>query len=155
MKTHTLTNNDSETGQGFVVVGDKAEALRQCLKKMETPDEDDTRSIRGDETLWIVFFTHESGAYVHLDSVDVVNNKITVNYRFVPHRTKETTSHLALIPVGDLPPREYEVEMMRLPLSDDEAHASLPEVDKEWDERLISRPFEFVINDRRSLEKKH
>jgi hypothetical protein len=72
------------TGKGFAVVGTEKEALRSAyavLAKKQQP----RQSFPSNANIWVVFYSHTSGEYVHLDNVERREKTIKVAYRFVPH----------------------------------------------------------------------
>ena len=120
------------------------DALRRAhavLVKNEKPRENFNK---GDE-LTIVFYSFSSTWYVHLHDVEIIDRKINIRYRFVPHRTRNMSSHIALIPLNDLTAGEYDVTIKRMPL---EQHF----LEQGWKNRpksadgLVCESFKFVIN---------
>ncbi len=85
--------------EGFAVRGEGLEALREAqavLVKGEKP----RTSFKDDDSISLVFFSYEFGAYVHVTSVEQRESVVQVAYRFVQHQTRELTEHIALIPLG-------------------------------------------------------
>jgi hypothetical protein len=105
----------SLAGPGFAVIGTEADSLRQAANKLiQRPRRGRERFLSG-SSMTVVFFAHPTAGYVHLHAVEVAGTDVTIKYRIVPHRTKESTTHFALIPLGKLPAGEYRVRMVLLP----------------------------------------
>lgn len=132
------------TGKGFAVVGTEKEALRSAaaiLAKKQQP----RQSFSTKANIWVVFFSHSFGQYVHLTSVERRDKIIKVGYRFVPHETKQLTAHYALIPLGKLPVGKYRVDIVRLPLEQKYVDQGFKSVDSELHNRVVCQPFSFEI----------
>ena len=68
-----------------------------------------------ESAITIVFFSYQFGTYVHLQQVELRENIIDVEYRFVPHGEIYLTAHFALIPLGKLPIGKYQVRIIQAP----------------------------------------
>lgn len=104
-----------EAKAGFAVLGTGIDALPRAHEVICKGKARRKEFPFGSE-ISVVFFSYQFGSYVHLHRVEQRNNVIEVHYRFVPHRTREMTSHFALIPLGALPSGEYTVEIIQYPL---------------------------------------
>lgn len=116
---HVLLNrpNDGKSaGPAFVVSGHGKEALKNAAdvitKKAEAPG-----ILPPNVNLTLIFYSYSCGRYVWIDSVRRSTNQIVINYRFVSHRTNESTAHFALIPLGKLRKGIVQVEVKQLPPS--------------------------------------
>jgi hypothetical protein len=95
-------------GKGFAVAGDDPlrEAHAVLFKDAKCPD-----MLTGPVTL--VFYSMLAGSYVHLDKIERDGFTVTLTYHLEGHMTMESTSHFALIPLGELPPGKYSVNIQR------------------------------------------
>jgi hypothetical protein len=95
-------------GQGFAVPGDNSlrEAHAVLAKDAKPPE-----VLTGPVTL--VFYALRAGSYVHLDKIERDGFTITLTYHLQGHMTTDSTSHFALIPLGQLPPGKYAVKIER------------------------------------------
>jgi hypothetical protein len=125
---------------GFAVAGMGQRALRGAHAVLVGGDVP-RASFRAGEPLSLVFFSYSFNHYVRLVSVEQDAATIQISHDFVPHDTKEMTSHLALIPVSGLPVGDIRVvNRLELALSDTPAH--LDEVIR----RIVSGSHEFTIH---------
>src|SRR5690606_38654593 len=124
---------------GFVVPGTGRKALEGAFNVLvrgaEAPAE-----ITAEQPLTLVFFSAPFGAYVQLDDVQIDCNIIRVIYRFQPHATLNLSSHFALIPLGDLKPGTYQVEIVKGKAKDAQS-----EVADERAENIVCNSFEFIV----------
>lgn len=114
---HALMDRPAEgkqAGPAFVVQGSGKAALTNAARVL-TGKEKRVETFPPDTDLTLVFFSYRCGQYVWLDSVERTPNRITIGYRFVTHRTRESTMHFALIPLGKLPKGTIQVEIKQLP----------------------------------------
>ncbi len=86
---------------GFAVSGTGMEALRETHAVL-VQGKPRKKSFQVSEPISLVFFSYSFGSYVHLVGAEQRDNVIQLLYRLVPHRTKEMTAHLALVPVPKL-----------------------------------------------------
>lgn len=101
-----------------------------------------------DREAYVVFYSHPASYYVRLINVKRKGSRIDLEYAFEPHFTVESTSHLALIPLGRLPSGEYEVRIWQRPMDDKYAKAGFVRVTDPQSRRLVCQPFSFdVVND--------
>jgi hypothetical protein len=89
----------------------------------------------------IVFFSHLFNYYVHLDKVVRKDDTVEIYYYFVPHRTRDLTKHLALIPITLGKPGTVDVKMVQA----SQASTGFRSVDPNWEKRIISQPFKFTV----------
>jgi hypothetical protein len=133
------------TAKGFAVVGtSEKDALSNAhavfANKQKAPQFFST-----DANIFVVFFSHSFGQYVHLDKVERREKTIKIAYHFVPHETKQMTAHFALIPLGKLPVGKYRVDIVRLPLEQKYVEKGFKSVDSQWNNRAVCLPFSFEI----------
>jgi hypothetical protein len=100
-----------DPGPGFAVHGHGLAALREAHAVLVGGRLRQT-SFRAGEPVSLVFFAREFNYYVHLAGVERCGPDVQITYRFVPHRTKELSSHFALIPLsaGTALPTRVEVK---------------------------------------------
>jgi hypothetical protein len=121
---HALLDRPAEgelAGPAYLVTGTGKQALEK-VADIVTKKIEPTQVLSADTDLTAVFYSYRCGQYVWIDSVKKTNNQITIRYRFVAHRTRESTTHFALIPLGKLPVGTFHVEIEELPpatLNDD------------------------------------
>ena len=130
---------------GFVVSGTSADALRQ-LHSILTAQKERSNIWPADSQLWIIFFAHASGRYVHIEPVTVHDRTVEVRYQFVPHKTQELTPQIAMIPLGKLEPGHYEFTYVAIPLGRKYVDAGFKPVTDEDIRRIICKPFTFQIS---------
>lgn len=147
-KSLSPKNYRKQARQGFVVLGEGQNALPSVRKILAgdsesiLPDE-----FPKDEKLSVVFFSYQSESYAYLESVQRDGFNINIKYSLIPHQSSETTEHLALIPLGNLPPGKYVVQIELVPLEKkyiEQGFSSLPD---SVARRLVSQPFEFVVRE--------
>ncbi|MGL4513733.1 MAG: hypothetical protein ACRCT8_11640 [Lacipirellulaceae bacterium] len=137
--------DESPAPPGFVVRGTGLEALIEAHRLLP-PGQAPPSAFRAGEPLSIVFSSRTFFHYVHLDRVTRKDTVFTVEYRFVPHETRERlTPHLALIPTGPLQPGEYRVEMKGLPLDPSWAAAGFTPVSPQVARSVVCSSFCFQV----------
>jgi hypothetical protein len=124
-----------DAGPGFAVRGQGLDALRAAhavlVERHARP-----AAFRAGEPVSLVFYAREFNYYTHLEGVERRGPDVQITYRFVPHETKELTSHLALIPLpaGTAVPARVEVK----PVIDTET----ADLDwGHWPHRVVCRSF--------------
>jgi len=105
----------SKARPAFVVSGDVAMALT-AAKETLVQGIPPRPSFHTTDDLSVVFFSHASPLYVHLESVRRGNNEIEVRYRYVSHEQSWITDHFALIPLGKLPAGKYRIKIVQSPM---------------------------------------
>jgi len=100
--------------------------------------------VEGGETT-ILFFSHPCNYFVHLQRVTRRGNVIHIAYQFVPHKSPLPTVHFALIPLGKLPPGDYQVEISQIPLDQQYIDGGFLPVTDAMAKRLVCRSFSFRI----------
>lgn len=123
---------------GFVVAGTDKEALSNVLDTLDSANPSQT--VPADEEIAVFFYSREFGSYVHLESISITENTLTLTYRFVKHSTKTTEANFALIPLGKLPAGQYKVEMVQLPV-EGEHSTNLS--------NIVCKPFRFSVTKQR------
>ncbi|MGL4513735.1 MAG: hypothetical protein ACRCT8_11650 [Lacipirellulaceae bacterium] len=136
--------NESPAPPGFVVRGAGFEALVEAHRPL-LPEQAPVDVFRAGEPLSIVFSSRTYIWYVHVIAVKQEGDAFVVEYRFVPHETRELTSHLALIPIGPLTPGEYTVEMKALPHEAAWTAAGFPPVSPQVARRVVCSSFRFRV----------
>ncbi len=129
---------------GFVVLGRPMDALHEAhavlvdgKKALDTIPKDNLSSV--------VFFSHEFGRYVHVQSVERRGNDIEIKYKFVPHKSKELTEHFALIPLGKLPAGTMRVNILQTPMPKELVVAGWKPISADTARRVVCNSFSFVV----------
>jgi hypothetical protein len=136
-----------EAEHAFVVQGKADAALRQVYEILVSRNPP-TRQPTVHEETWLVFFAHESGQYVHLTKVERTDNRIQVSYKFVPHDSKQTTRHFAIIPLGKLRAGEYKATIVNAPFDEKYSKVGYSPIPISEVEHIVCKSCEFeVIND--------
>ena len=130
-------------GPGFAVLGKGMEAWLSTHVELAEGQKPQDSFPLGSE-LSVVFFSHGFGQYVHIHRVERHGNVITIRYRFVPHRTKNFSSHFALIPVNGLQLGKVQVNIIRSPM-DQKYVGSWKPISAEWERRVVCKSFSFLI----------
>jgi hypothetical protein len=144
MKSMGVANRGVQVVPGFAVLGSGKEALRNAhtiLVNGQKPRE----TFPANSKISLVFFSKVFGYYVHLDKVEREGTTITIKYFFVPHRETVTSTHFALIPLGELVAGEWQVDVARSPWPGSPKFSIHPEPAAEWDPIVVCRPFSFTI----------
>ncbi|MBA3484768.1 MAG: DUF1559 domain-containing protein [Pirellulales bacterium] len=90
-----------------------------------------------------MFFSYPAAYHLRLTKVERDGESITVRYRYQPHWSAESTVHFALIPLGRLPARKYNVKFEQDPMEQKYQDAGFLRV---WQERkTVALPFSFTI----------
>lgn len=131
-------------GKAFAVVGSGKEALLEA-KSILAGRKEPQNTFPANSKLSIVFHSLEAGSYVHLTSVERQGNRIIIHFQFVPHFTAVVSSHFALVPIVDLPTGEIEVQIVQEPMKDEYGIGKEPEINSDWQEQVICKPFTFTI----------
>jgi hypothetical protein len=142
----TATPNWKEAKAAFAVAATELKALREAhavLVEGKKP----RQTFPADSDISIIFFSYQFGQYVHLEKVTRRGNVIDVQYKFVPHKTKEVTEHFALIPLGKLAPGKAHVEITQSPMEPKWINAGWKDVDRDVARRIVCRPFSFVVGE--------
>ncbi len=133
-------------GKGFAVLGTGLEALREAhtvLVEGRKP----RNSFPGGSKISLVFFSHLSSCYVHLHQVNRQRTTITIRYQFVPHETKEMTTHIALIPIKGLLEDEYRIHVTQSPMERKFVESGFKQIDAAQARSIACGPFSFQLND--------
>jgi len=93
----------------------------------------------------IVFFSKPAGSYVHLQQVESTENSIEIRYQFVPHRTRDVTQHLALIPFRTQSVNKIRVDIVQSPMAPEFTKWGIKPLRPDWAEEFISKPFTFEV----------
>lgn len=96
------------------------------------------------ETLSLVFYTTSSGASVDVESIRKLDGVVRIEYRFRRHWTNESSAHLALIPLGDLPEGPARIEVVRLRPDSQANIKTAKDVPQEY-ESVVSQSFRYEI----------
>jgi hypothetical protein len=97
--------------RGFAVAGAGRNALA-VTSDILTGKVRPTYKFAEDAELTIVFFSREFGSNVEIQQVAKQGTTFTIKYRFVPHKSDDSTEHFALIPVGKLATGNYRVSVV-------------------------------------------
>ncbi|WP_428305488.1 hypothetical protein [Lacipirellula sp.] len=103
--------------------------------------------IHGDRDAFLVFYSHPSSYYLRLKKVTRDGTDIDVSYVFEPHYTADSTVHLALIPLGKLPPGEYNVRFTQQPMERKYIDAGFVRVFGSQEKQIVCQPFTFLVSD--------
>ena len=122
--------------EGFVVRGNGEEALRAAHAVLVDGQSRST-SFRSSDELTVVFCSRSFNYYVNVTGVEQRDRTVHVSYRFVPHKTKEVTAHLALVPLPNPGPGDVRVEFEPGPTEGLDVDA--------WAEKIVCRPFTFTV----------
>jgi hypothetical protein len=82
----------------LVIAGRDMEALRGAHAVLVEGEEPRT-FFRQDELLSVLFFTLPTGDFVHLSKAEQSGETVRIFYRLVPHKSKQTSVHVALVPI--------------------------------------------------------
>jgi hypothetical protein len=137
---------DETAGEGFVVTGRGERALESAYLVL-VKGEKSANKFSESKELSAVFYSHSSGLYVHLTSATLEGHQIKVYFKLVPHKTKELSTHFALIPLGKLEAGEYELTMVRIPLEKRYIESGFKPVSEGYVRRLISQSFSFAVEE--------
>jgi hypothetical protein len=135
--------NERKVGKAFAVQGSGLTALKAAFAVI-TKQRPSARSLSGEVS--VVFFTHESPYYVHLAKVTREGKGIRVEYEIVPHQTKELTIHFALIPLGELPSGDYNVDIVAKPMAKKYVEVGFKEISDEKKALIVSSFFKFHVD---------
>lgn len=144
VKAHLSKNTQGKAGQAFVVQGIGLEALKNASKIIARKQEL-LHSLPFDTEVSVIFFSVQSGQYVHLTKVERIQGTIKIRYEFVPHYEKHFTSHVAIIPLGKLPNGHYQVDIANEPFAQRLIDKGLVEVPDEQKLPRVSSSFDFTI----------
>jgi hypothetical protein len=136
-------DDNEKAGSAFVVTGSGAKALQNAHAIFVGSSEPAT-AFSSEQDLSLVFFSRMSGRYVHIDPVEIGDHVFTVKYRFVPHNTRDSTIHFAIIPIGQLTTGQYEIKIEQLPPVDKKGMLTSPIADPD---RIVSQGFSFLIKE--------
>jgi hypothetical protein len=129
---------------GFAVAGIGADALHEAAAVLSEKKKPQT-SFPANSYVSVVFFSHQSGYYVHVDKVEQQPGLVVISYQFVPHESRNLTRHFALIPLGKLPPGKVRVDIKRSPMQKKLIDAGFKEADRS-DESQVAQSFRFTVN---------
>jgi hypothetical protein len=128
----------------FIVKGSGSEALKNACSVL-ADDEQPDRMFSPTDSLTLVFFSHIAGTYVHLKRVSRIEGRIEIQYEFVPHLDAELTYHVALIPLGELPPGQFKTRVVLMPLNKRYAQLGDESELKELAAHCVCRSFHFTV----------
>jgi hypothetical protein len=112
-------------GQGFAVAGHGLNALKEARAVLVGGRPRSASLPVGAQTS-LVFYSFSYGAYIQLGRVEVSSDLAAIFYRVEPHKTKEVTAHLALVP---LPPRTAGRLRVEIKPMFDAQNPSAPDID--------------------------
>ncbi len=131
---------------GIAVDGEGAEALSNFVRKRIGKQE--RSEVRADAPVSLAFYTGGVGWHILLEKIVRQGNVVTIQYRPIPHHEASSTSHLALIPVGQLPSGKYRVVVEQLPMDEKYEKQGFRQPPRLLRER-ISGSFTFIAIKRR------
>jgi hypothetical protein len=135
-----------DAGHAFVVPGKGIAALNYAYDVLLQSEERPEVVPAGEVSL--VFYARRSGQDVHLEKIEREGMVIKLQYRFVIRRSRQTTGHFALIPLGKLASGNYEVRIDQLSLRyPDDEHGPVvrPPLEEKIETQIISQPFSFEV----------
>jgi hypothetical protein len=136
----------SKARPAFVVSGDVATALavaKDTLVQGKPP----RPSFHTTDDISVVFFSHASPMYVHLESVRRANNEIEVRYRYVSHEESWITDHFAIIPLGRLPTGKYRIKIVQSPMDATLLAKGHRPPSRDFTESAVSKSSQFEVTD--------
>ncbi len=133
--------------QAFAVAGTGRDALREAKAVLSGKKKPQT-SFPADSNVSVVFFSHSSPYYVHLDKVEQQPGLVVISYRFIPHETADLTRHFALIPLRKLPLGNVRVDMKRLPLEKKFLDAGFTEPSRLEESQIVAQSFSFTVKEK-------
>lgn len=145
LNSNNWPKNGDSAGRGFVVVGTDVDALREAHAIL-SKEKKRADYLPVGKDLSLVFYSYSSGRYVHLDKVERQGDTITVDYHFVSHRTLDMSTHVALIPLGELPVGKVRVRMVQV--KDKESGKSTP-ADNRNARPVVCDSFSFVVTEKK------
>ena len=99
---------------GFAVRGTGVDALHEAYDVLVEHKAART-SFRASDPISIIFFSYVTGSLVDVLSVVRRDTTIELRYRFVGPLDKRNALQIALIPLGECPPNNYQVSIIQLP----------------------------------------
>jgi hypothetical protein len=130
---------------GFAVVGRDRAALAG-IHKVVVEGKEPQHSFSSDDDISLVFFTLTTNAGVRLIRVERFGSKINIQYVLIITGTLGMFPRLYIIPVGQLPGGEYEVNLLRA-LKEEPKYArrGYPAYEEGVEEGFVCKPFHFVV----------
>lgn len=139
ISTLTSTPNNFTPDQCFAVEGEGKNALQEAHAVIVKKQAKKT-SFSQDQKISLVFFSYPFNSYVHLVRVEQQDQSLQIFYRFVTHRTRQMTVHIALIPVNLSASGNTQVEIKSQPATGNIAGGW-----EQWEQKIICRPFNFNV----------
>lgn len=146
LRIRRLNGNIQPSAPGFAVSGKGLGTLHQVHDVLVAGMEP-TGSLSLKEEVTVVFFSYDFSKYVQMTHVELSGKQLEINFQYGVHTSKNLSCHLALIPLGKLPPGEYHVAINRARLAEKSKAGRSPEVIRERDAQVICQPFSFVVSD--------
>jgi hypothetical protein len=133
---------DKNEGSGFAVSSpEPLKAARDVL----TGETKRTVSFAAGSDITAVFFSRQSNALVQIYHVERRANVIEIRYRFVPHEDAYVSEHFALIPLGKLPSRIYQVKVLLGPMQQKYLVAGVKQITSAQAAKFVSQSFKFEV----------
>ena len=101
----------------------------------------DTDGFLANSDVSIVVYGIPTGGRLQIAAVDRLDSVITVSYRIVADENPDKSGQYAIIPLGKLPPGEYDVRMVQI--ADDQAVKADPGIAA----RGVSSSFSFRMSE--------
>lgn len=133
-----------DAGKGIAVVGAGVDALAEAYAVL-TERRKQCNTLPVDSEISILFYSYQSGYYVHLHSVSREGNNVEVQYRFVPHKSTEMTEHFALIPLGRITPGQVRVEVKQASMPEEFLRAGWTSLKPDDVKRIVCKSFSFMV----------
>jgi hypothetical protein len=134
-----------EAKPGFAVSDTGERALRlahDVLVRGDSP----ASLLPADKSVSLVFFSGPAGSAVHLHEIVRNGHQIDLKYSFAQPAGAQVTEHVALIPLGHLPPGKYDVNIARVTTDSTRQSLGIDELPKETGDRIVCQSFSFVVS---------
>ena len=130
---------------GFAVAGSPEVALQGAFDVLVDGKPRKETFSTGSE-INLIFFSYLADSYIHVKKVSAENSSISIQFEVVPHSEKYMTSNFAIIPLGELPPNKYYVEVIQSSLARRVGDGVKAE-NADQVKRLVSGSFSFAVED--------
>jgi hypothetical protein len=131
---------------GFIVRGMGREALPGIVDVLVEKKKPEEKFSSKDE-LSIVFFSHQTGAGVGIESVEIEDAAIHINFYLAFGSSLLISPTLCLVPLGKLPSGTYAVEMTRSANEASRNQRGFPSYSAGIEKYTVCRPFDFVVGE--------
>lgn len=129
--------------RGFAVVGVDRAAL-QGVHGVLVNDEMPRDGFSDQDPITVVFFTRPTRVGLTLERIEWHGRVLQIHYTLHSHGRLALMSNLAFIPLGTLPPEEYQVELVRTARTDRDQRG-FPPVEPDAERDIVCESFEFAV----------